>query len=372
MNTTKSILAFIALATLAGCGAKTKEAKIAEFKKKLAEEKGVLATAKGKIKVLEDSLSHLESKSTDDLAMVSVTPVSKSSFNHYLDIQARVESDNNVMVAAQMPGKVIRMLVKDGDRVGKGQVIALLDAETISKGIEEVKNQYQLVKTVYEKQKSLWEQKIGTEIQFLQAENNKVALEKKIESLNAQLEMTRVKSPLSGVVEQTFVKEGEMAAGPVARVVNGSDYKVVADVAEGYTSNINQGDAITIEFPDLKKSVSQRITKVGAVINPMSRTFTVESRIGNIAGLKPNMIAKVHLQDYKKGSAFVVPVNLVQNDIGGQFVYVEKGGIAVKKPVKTGMAYGNAVEIIEGLELGDRLITVGYLDLVVNQKVVVK
>lgn len=364
------VTGILALASLSACK-KTKEQRIEGFKKELAENKTKLSDIKTEIKKLEDSLSKLEAKQ-DELTMVSVTPIVKTSFSHYLDIQARVESDNNVIASVQMPGKVTRLYIKEGDKVSQGQVIAVLDAETIIKGIEEVKHQLELVNTVYEKQKALWEQKIGTEMQYIQAKSNKEALDKKIESLNAQLELSKVKSPISGTVEQTFVKEGEMVAGPVARIVNGSDFKVIAEVAETYSNNINQGDAITIDFPDLKKSIPNKITKVGALINPMSRSFSVESRIGNMAGLKPNMMAKVHLQDYKKASTIVVPVNLVQNDNGGQFVFVEKGGVAVKKPVVAGLAYGNSVEIIDGLVEGDKIITVGYLELVVNQKVVVK
>ncbi len=373
MKTTNTIIAFLVILTVAACKKGTNpEAKAAEYKEKITAKKGELTKLKEEIAVLEDSLAKYKVEA-EELAMVSVTPLKKLGFVHYLDIQARVESESNVLASPQMPGKVLKLYVKEGDKVAKGQVLAILDVEATQKGIEEVKNQYELAKTVYEKQKGLWEQKIGTEIQYLQAKNNKEALEKRIETMNAQVDMARVKSPIAGTVEETFVKEGEMAVGgPVARIVAGSEFKVVADVAESYTSSINQGDAISIEFPDLKKSISQRITKVGEIINPMSRTFAVESKIASISGLKPNMIAKVRLQDYSNRNSIVVPVNVVQNDNGGQFVYVEKGGVAVKKPVKVGMSYGDDVEILEGLVEGDRLITVGYLELVTNQKVTVK
>lgn len=373
MKTRITIIGFLTILSLAACKkGGNADAKVADYKKQITEKKEALTALKSEIAVLEDSLAKYKVEA-EELALVSVTPVKKSGFTHYLDIQAKVESDNNVLASPQMPGKVIKLYVKEGDRVSKGQVIALLDVDVAQKGIEEIKNQYELAKTVYEKQKGLWEQKIGTEIQYLQAKNNKEALEKRIETMNSQVDMAKVKAPIAGTVEETFVKEGEMAVGgPVARIVGSSDFKVIADVAESYTSSINQGDAISIEFPDLKKSVNQRITKVGEVINPMSRTFTVESRIANIAGLKPNMIAKVRLQDYANRNSIVVPVNVVQNDNGGQFVYVEKGGVAVKKPVKVGMSYGDSVEVLDGLVAGDRLITIGYLELVTNQRVTVK
>jgi len=370
MNTKYILLALATGSVLTACK-QGKEQKIEALKTEIKNQKGKLADLKTAIKTLEDSLAHLEPKK-EELTMVSVVPVAPGAFSHYLDIQAKVESDNNVLVSAQMPGKVIKLTVKDGDRVSKGQVIAYIDAESVSKGLEELKNQYDLAKTVYEKQKTLWEQKIGTEIQYLQAKTNKEALEKKMESINVQLDMAKVKAPIAGIVEQTMVKEGEMAMGPVARIVNGSDFKVVADVAETYTSSINQGDAITIEFPDLHKTIKTRITKVGSIINPVSRTFNVESRIGNIVGLKPNMMAKVQLQDYAKGKTITIPVNLVQNDVNGKFVFVEKNGVAVKMPVTIGLSYGNTVEIIDGLQIGDKVITVGYLELVANQKIVVK
>lgn len=302
--------------------------------------------------------------------MVEVKVAEPSEFNHYIEIQGKVDGDENIAVTAQMGGIVQKILIKEGQAVKTGQLLAELDASVLNKNLAQMQSQLTFVNDVYEKQKALWEQKIGSEIQYLTAKNNKESLENSINTLKEQVEMSKLKSPISGAVEELSLKIGQMAAPgyPLLRVVNLSSLKVVAEVSEAYASKINEGDGVIINFPDISKEVEARVDFSSKYINPVNRTFMVESRLkqGNSI-YRANMIAILRINDYKNKAAFILPVNVIQNVNNKQYIYVavteNNNTTARRREVTTGISYNGMTEILTGITSGDKVVTTGAQDL---------
>jgi membrane fusion protein, multidrug efflux system len=348
---------------LASCG--NKEENKLETLEKLKKQQAEL---NAQIKQLEAELAGtLENK--QKIKFVSVQQLQASTFMHYLDVYGKIVTDDNILLSARMPGTVKRIMVKAGDKVSKGQTLAMLDNETILAGMEEAKTRLALVTTVYEKQKALWDEKIGTEIQFITAKNNKEQVEKAIASLNEQLEMTYIKSPIDGTVDEVFMKLGEATApgAPAIRVVSISALKVRAEVAESYASRIKEGNEVIIRLPDVNKEITATVSFVGKVINEMNRTFSIEVKLPSDADLQPNMLAVLSIIDYKKENSIIVPVNIIQNSEEGQYLMVAEskngGKTAGKRMIKAGLNYDGKAEVFSGLAEGDLIITTGYQDL---------
>jgi membrane fusion protein, multidrug efflux system len=296
---------------------------------------------------------------------VVVTDLQPKAFEHYVKTQGSVESEQNIDVSAKTMGVVTKVLVREGEQVSAGQTLAQIDNSLIVTGIEELKSSLELANTVYNRQKNLWDQKIGTEVQFLQAKSNKESLEKRLASMNEQLDMTRIKSPISGVVDRIDVKAGQnIAPGvPAARIVNNSDLKIVATISEVYSTRLKKGDKVTVTFPDLNKTFTSKLSFVARNIDPMSRTFAVEADLPSSPDLRPNMTAVVRVVFETAPQAIVVPINVVQNINNEKVVYVAeaKGAqtVARKKVVTVEGIYDNQAQVT-GLSVGDKLITTGF------------
>jgi len=302
--------------------------------------------------------------------MVEVKTIETSVFNHYVEIQGKVDGDENIAVTAQMGGIVQKIFVKEGQSVKAGQLLAELDASVLNKNLAQMQSQLTFVNDVYEKQKTLWEQKIGSEIQYLTAKNNRESLENSINTLKEQIELSRLKSPINGTVEELSLKVGQMAAPgfPLLRVVNLSSLKVTAEVSEAYASKINDGDGVIINFPDISKEVEARLDFSSKYINPVNRTFMVESRLSQGTSVyRANMIAIMKINDYSNKSAFVLPVNVIQKVNEKQYVYVavteNNKTLARRKEITTGNSYNGMVEILSGITNGDKVVTTGAQDL---------
>ncbi len=311
------------------------------------------------------------SKKSEKPKLVSVMAVQQGKFNHYVEVQGRVDADQNVTVSAQLPGTITSILVANGQNVKKGQVLAIMDAATVQAQIDALKKNSELSNLMYEKQKALWEQSIGTEMQYLQAKNQKESMEKNLETLNQQYEMTKIKSPINGTVDDVIAKIGQSASPglPAFRVVNLSQMKVTAEIAERYAGKVKIGDDVTVSFPDAGKEITKKITAVSQVINSASRSFTVDIKLGpnDQVFAHPNMIAVLKICDYINPQAITIPVNTVQNTEEGKFVFIaaQTNGkiVAARQQITAGLAYGDQMEITGGLKPGDRVITVGYQDL---------
>ena len=372
----KALLFITAFAVLASCGSSNnndkKQAQLEELKKQQAE----IAI---KIKDLEAAIAS-EGKTADNTKYknVVVTDAAVKSFAHYLDIQGKIDAEENITISAKMPATVTKVLVKAGKQVRTGELLAELDNAAIVAGIEELKTGMQLANTLYERQKALWDQKIGTEIQYLQAKSQKESLDKKLASLYEQLDMTKIKSPINGTIDEVMLRIGQATApgAPGIRIVNMGSLKAKAEVAEAYAGRIKEGNEVKISFPDTKKEINARVTYSGKVINAMNRSFTVEASLEGNQDLHPNMLAVLKIADYRNDSAIIVPINTVQNSEEGQYVMVAKQNgnkyNAERRTVKPGLSYNGNVEILAGLTAGDKVITTGYQDLNQGDALIIK
>lgn len=372
-NTLYILSAVIILASCSKGGGDKVSEKRAELAKLQAEEKTLAAS----IKKLQAELDILDpKKEVEKVVSVTVSPIATQTFKHFVEIQGRVDAKNNLFVSPQMGGAITNLYVKEGDYVKQGQVIATIDNSVLKQSIQEIDVQLGTAKVFFEKQKSLWDQKIGTEVQYIQAKANVEALEKRLATLQTQTAMTKVIAPLNGFVDEVRMRAGEMAAPGlgIVRIVNSENLKVVAQVADTYASTIKQGDVVAIKFPDLGKETTARLTFVGQTVNPASRTFAVEASISKIdPQLKPNMTAVMNINDQAKGNAIIINQNYIQHTELGDIVYVAvtEGAkkVARSRKVATGVTYNGDIEITSGLQSGDMLITQGYQDLVDGQAV---
>jgi membrane fusion protein, multidrug efflux system len=339
-------------------------------KTELADLKSQQKEIETKIKTLEKELGTGKKVEATPIN-VTVSAVEPQNFKHFVEAQGVVTSKNIVMVTPQMGGAITGLFLTEGQMIKKGQLVATIDNSVMKESLIEIKTQLELATTVFNKQKALWDQQIGTEIQYLQAKANKESLEKRINTMDTQMGMSKVYAPISGTVEKVMQKSGEMGmpGAPMAQIVNVSDLKIVAHIGDTYVGSVKKGDAITVKFPDINKEFTTRISLVNALIDPASRTFGIEANIPNLGGsLKPNQVAIININDLSKGNSLIVSQNVVQKTEGGDLVYVAvtEGGkkIAKAKKVKTGISYNGNIEIIEGLTSGEMVITQGYQDLV--------
>ncbi len=300
---------------------------------------------------------------------IKVDTMRGCTFNHYVEVQGVVDADQNVAVSPQTPGIVTNVFVTEGSRVRKGQVLAELDAQVLKQSLDEVKTQMELANNLYEKQKALWDKKIGSEIQFLQARTNKESLEKRAKTLQGQIDLSRITSPIDGTVESVPLKVGQMASPGVPtssiRVINMRIAKITADVSENFASRIKNGNDALVRFPDLGKEIETKLTFTGRFIDPTNRTFKVECRLSDRdVELRANMVAYVKIKDYSNDKAFCLPVNYIQSNQEGKFVYVANQNnnqwIASRRMIKTGMDYNGVAEILGGITEGDKVISAGY------------
>ncbi|AUD05655.1 efflux RND transporter periplasmic adaptor subunit [Spirosoma pollinicola] len=372
----KPYYAIVLVSLLAACS-QEKKTDVQGKRDELTELKSQQSELTTKIKALETDLAKLDPKKEEDARVkdVSVAPLAASTFRHFVELQGTIDAKNNVQVSPKSGGVVTAVYVKEGDQVRAGQAIAKIDDQLLRESMAELKTQLSLVNTVYEKQAALWKQQIGTEIQYLQAKNNKESLERRLSTLNAQLGQSTVTAPISGVVDQVVVKVGQSAAPGMGlvRVVNLSQLKVVAKVADSYSGSVRKGDPVMVEFPDLKKTMNSRISFVATIVDPATRTFTIEAPLPSDNVLKPNMLARIKINDQTIANAIVINQNLIQNTENGQLVYVavNEGGkkVAKARTVKTGQSYGGKIAVTQGLNAGDQIVTTGYQDLVDGQAI---
>jgi len=322
------------------------------------------------IQMLEAELSQqVDSSATSQPKMISVMEVQPSPFNHYIEVQGKLDGDENVGVAAQALGKIVEIYVRQGQNVSKGQILAKLDDAVLQQQLKQMETNLQMVTELYEKQKKLWEQNVGSEVQYLQAKTNKESLEKSVAALKDQIKMMTITSPVNGTVEDLSIRIGQVVSPgvPLIRVVNFSKLKVVADVSETYSNKVNPGDRAKVYFPDLQTEIETKISFVSRYINPVNRTFTVEASVEKpVPGLKANMVAVLKINDYSNPKALVLSSNLINKDQKGNYVYIvttNSSPKAKKVYVQTGVSYNGMIEITGGIEPGSKVITAGYQNL---------
>lgn len=364
----KLIYIIIAVVFVSAC-TENKQSTLDNKKKDLIKFNEQLEELKSKISSLEKEIILLDTaKSISKPKLVSVEPLKSSYFKHFIDIQGNIESLDNVMVGSTMGGQVVKVNVKEGDVVSAGQVLAETDSRIARESLAQLETNYQFAKTTFERQQRLWDQKIGSEIQYLQAKTQFEGAEKSKASLQAQLDMSRIKSPINGVIDMVGIKMGEVAPPGIGvfRVVNTNRMKLVARLADSYLSYVKPNDPVQVVIRETGDTINANITFISKSVNLMNRTFTIEADLKNLpASVRPNMIANVSINDKNLENALVINSNIVQRDQTGQnFVLVsetQNGTMtAKKKMVKIGLIYRDKVVIEDGLKVGEKIITTGY------------
>jgi membrane fusion protein, multidrug efflux system len=348
----------------------------------LQAKKALLKEKKAELQKLTALVANLEAQidsldpngSLQRKQLVTTAPVTRKNFKHFVEIQGSVQADDLLGVTSEVAGRIIRLTVKEGDPVRSGQLIAKLDMEQLQKQMAEVETSLDLANTVYERQKRLWDQNIGSELQFLEAKNTKERLEKSLETLKFQLTKSEVYSPVSGVVERVAVQSGEFASPgmPIVQILNTDKLKVVANVPENYLRAVNRGESVVVRFPAVNVEQQARISLVGRTIDPGNRTFSVEADIQSAGErFKPNLLAVMLINDFTAENVVTIPLNMVQQEVSGKdFVFVKEdspqGPVARKKYVETGRSYNGEIVITSGLQGGEELILQGARGLADN------
>ena len=374
-----TVVLFLLLAS--SCGGGKKKLETEDKKKQLAEYKTQLKDLTGKIELLERDIAKLDTSFhvAQKTKLITVEELKKQDFKHFIEVQGNVDAEENVMALNQQPGIVTSINVKVGDHVSKGQILGLTQTTSaIEDQVRSTETQVALAKTAFEKQSHLWEQKIGSEIQFLQAKTQKEAAESGLAGLKKQLEMTKIIAPISGTVDAVNLRIGDMAAPsqlmPGIRIINEQNLKVKAKLADSDFGKVKQSDKIDVEFPDINRTTQTSVSYVSKTIDPRSRTFSLEAKLNNAHGeYGANMIAKLKINDALLKNVLLVPTNVIQKSTEGKYVLIavdEKGvKVAHKKMIDTGAEYDGRTVITKGLDEGDQIITFGYSEVVDGQRI---
>lgn len=340
----------------------------------LARLKSQQSDLANQIAALEAELIRLDPSRAIKPKLVSVAEIAPEGFEAYITLQGTVSSENISYVAPRngMGGYVKELFIREGQAVKKGQLILKLDDQVLRQSIESTKTQLAFAQDLYNRTKALWDQKIGTEVQLLNAKNNVDALKNQLAVQEEQLKTYLVYADQSGIAEIVNIKPGELftgigATGPQIQIVNNSDLTVKVNIPENYATEVQTGNEVLVEIPSVGKTFKTTIGRISQSVDASSVGFTAECKIPSAAGLKPNMSATVKILSHSNASAIVIPVNIVQSDEKGKYVYLmdEAGDkkTAKKVNVTLGELYGDQVEILQGLRPGDLLVTKGYQDL---------
>jgi len=354
---------------LFACGSSEKEQSIEKLISS-KDVKGLQAkkvALQAEIATIEEALATLDVKV--DEALVSVTTVKDTIFNHYLEVQGSIDTKENILIQPEFSGTLTSLTVKAGQRVSKGQILGRVDDAGMSQQLASAENQYQLAKTTYERQKNLWDKKIGSEIQYLQAQTQMVSAQKAVSQIKAQLAKTVIRAPFTGTIDEVFVEKGEVVAPSpqgLMRIVNLGNMYVSTTIPESYIGKLKVGDNVDVFLTSLGKTYKGKVRQVGSFINPNNRSFGIEVSVPNPENLlRPNQVAKLKIIDYVSKDAIVVPTGVIQEDANhDKFVFVVEGsngktGKAKKVIVKTGKSSDNVTEILSGLSANDVIVTDG-------------
>ena len=398
---TKIIGVVVLLLAAGSCGNKSpkennagindKKTTLAKLKK--AQEKNDL-----EIKKLEEELASLDTSDASEkyAKLVAVAPVAVQNFQHYIELRGKIDAENISAITPRMGlAQVKAMYVRQGQAVKKGQLLLKLDDAILRQSVtaarrqtDGIKTQLAFAKNVYQRQKNLWDKGIGTEVQLITAKTNVESLENQLGAANEQIKVAQeqlntsnVVSDVSGIADEVNIKVGEIFSGmnaqgqPQIKIVNTSSLKAVTTIAENYINKLHTGTPVVITLPDVNKTFNSSISYLGQSIANNMIGFVAEAKLPRDAALKPNQTAIIKIQDYTASNAIVIPVNTIQNDEKGKYVYVlQKSGngqmYASKRNINIGEAFGEMVEVKTGLSAGEQLITEGYQDLYEGQQVI--
>ena len=395
------VLSSAAIMLLSSCGSSNTNNGIALGEKRATLEK--LKTEKAKldeqIKTVEGEINLLDPANANPqkAKLVSVQTLQLANFDHFIELQGKIDAENTSIITPRgAPGQVKAIFVIKGSYVKKGQLLLKLDDAIVRQnvaaalqGIESIKTQLAFAKNIYQRQKNLWDQNIGSEVQLITAKNNVATLENQLKAteenvkvIQEQLNTTNVVSDVDGVANEVNIKVGEIFQGMNAlgmaqiKIVNNSLLKVVGNIPENYLSNVSKGAAVETLVQDLNKTFSGKLTFIGASIDPLSRGFIVEAKLPSDPLIKPNQIALMKIKDYTAANAISIPISTLQNDETGKFVMLastEAGKLkARKRSVNIGLINGELLEVKSGLKAGDVLVTAGFQSLYEGQSLTIK
>ncbi|MEI7964227.1 MAG: efflux RND transporter periplasmic adaptor subunit [Chitinophagaceae bacterium] len=393
------VIAASALLLLSACGnsAKDANANINDKKAALAKLKTAQTKNDDEIRKLQDELAKIDTAAANStkIKLVGIAPVATQNFQHFIDLQGKVDADNISYISPRgMGGQVKALFIQEGQTVKKGQLLLKLDDAIVRQQVtaarqqlEGIKTQLGFAKNIYQRQKNLWDQGIGTEVQLISAKTNVEGLENQLKASQEQVKVAveqmntaSVYSDVSGVADIVNIRVGEIfqgmtAAGPQIKIVNTSSLKVVTSIPENYLTRLHKGTPVQISIPDAgNASIASVLSMISQSIEPTQRGFIAEAKIPYNPALKPNQSAIMRILDYTAANAVVIPVNTLQTDDNGKYVFVYNKlstgkTVAKKVPVIIGEVYGSQVEIKAGLKGGEELITQGYQNLYEGQSV---
>jgi len=364
----KILIILTAAVILSACGSTSVNDDEAAKREQLQHYKQEMHELKQKISVLETELSGFKK---DEVVKVKVAELQSENFEHFIEVTGKVEAELDIDVNPETTGVIKEVLVKEGQVVSKGQVMAILSSEILERSVDELKIQLELAETNFQRTENLWKQNIGSEMQYLQSKNNKESLEKRIISMNSQIEMAQVKSPVNGVVDIVYQKKGHIGSPqmPFAKVINISKMKIYADISESYLTKVKKGDKVGITFPALGRQLEAPIIQIGNSIDPSNRTFRVRINLDNADKMiKPNLVSIIKIRDYHSQGAIVIPSLYIKEDFKGSYTYIveNKSGknTAKKVYVTPGVTNNNMTEIKEGLSAGTKIVSEGFNQIV--------
>ncbi len=369
MKINKKFSAILIIAVLmASCG-NNKENDPETIKKQIREYRDKVLTLNNKIEELETRLAEIDSGSGSvNATKVTVQKARVRPFSEYFIATGEVEAKDETYISPEVAGQIISIYVTEGQKVTKGQLLAKLDTRVIEENIADVKSQLDYAKTLYEKQKRLWDKNIGSERQYLDSKNRYENLENKLKVLQAQYDMSFIKSPINGIIEDIYQKKGELGTPGLRmmHIVDLDKLKITAMISEVYLPVIHPGDTVEVTFPTFPGLVYRKpVTFIGNVVNKQNRTFKIQVNVDNKNGeLKPNLLVNIKINSYNSNANIVVPSMVVREDLKGSYLYVaEKEGnkwVAKKKYIRVGRSYRTSTEVISGLNVGDKIIMDGY------------
>lgn len=360
----KLIFAVILL-FLASCAGKVSDPDSQEeIIKQISEYKKEIVELNKKIAGLEVELAKTEGSA--GAVPVSILKVEPEPFKHYIEVSGVAEAVQSAYISPEINGTISGIFVKDGQRVKKGDLLATVSSNVIESSIKEVETSLDMAKTIYERQQQLWDKNIGSEVSYLQAKNNVESLESRLETLRAQFEMSEIRAPIDGIIDEVWVKKGEMAVPgiQIIQLVNLDDLYINADISEAFITHIQKGEMVLVEFPSFPDiSMNVPVHRVGNVIKPANRTFRVQLLIKNEnEQIKPNVLAKIKINDFSADQALLIPSIVIKQDMQGDYLFVVSSDdqTAKKIYVETGRSYSDKTMITKGLAPGDDVVIKGY------------
>jgi membrane fusion protein (multidrug efflux system) len=378
-------IAIILGVLLAGCGSdkeKTVEEVIAssnltEIREKKEAISALHTSYEKQLELLNATIATLDTNKK--IALVSSFSAKEEVFNHYLELQGNVSTNNLVVIMPEVPGILTSVFVKEGQQVSKGQQLAKIDDAGMAPQLAQMKIQAELAKTTFERQERLWKQKIGSEMQFLQAKSNYEAQGKAVTQIEEQITKTVVTAPFAGTIDEVITEQGNMVSPGMSqlfRIINLNEMHIETDVPESHITTVTKGKSVEVELPVLGEKIQTKVVQVGSFINPANRTFKVEIPISNERKMiKPNLTAKIRINDYTNEKALLIPQSIIsENANGEEYLYiiekkVKNIGVAKKIIIKTGQTEGDFIEVLSGIENGAEVILEGARSIKDGQEV---